>query len=60
MIEVKIRANETFERALRRFKRIVEKEGVLRQLRSHKEYVKPSEKRRKKGKGRIVGGANRY
>ena len=60
MTEVRVRANESLERALRRFKRMVEKEGTLRQLRDHKEYEKPSDKRRKKrGKGK-VGGAKRY
>jgi len=50
LTEVRVRPNESFERALRRFKRMVEKEGILRQVRDHKEYEKPSEKRRKRRK----------
>jgi len=60
LTEVRVRANESFERALRRFKRMVEKEGTLRQLREHKEYEKPSDKRRKKRGKEKAGGAKRY
>lgn len=48
MISVKLKHNEPIERALRRFKRILDKEGVLNDLRERKHYLKPSEKKRKK------------
>ncbi len=59
MPEIKIGTNESLERAMRRFKRMVEKEGILRQIRDRREYQKPSEKRRKKLRNK-GGGANRY
>jgi len=48
MPEVEIRKDESFESALRRFKRKIEQEGILRELRDRKHYEKPSEKKRKK------------
>ncbi|MEA3328430.1 MAG: 30S ribosomal protein S21 [Candidatus Omnitrophota bacterium] len=48
MPKVKLREREPLERALRRFKRKMEREGILRQLRDRKHYEKPSERKRKK------------
>ncbi len=48
MPEIEIRKDESFESALRRFKRKIEQEGILRELRDRKHYEKPSEKKRKK------------
>jgi len=48
MPRVDIRANEPLEKALRRFKRKIEREGILRQLRARKHYEKPSEVKRRK------------
>ena len=50
MPRVDLRKDESLERALRRFKRKIEREGVLKQLRSRKHYEKPSERKRRKGK----------
>ncbi len=50
--EVEIRKGESFEAALRRFKRKTEQEGILREVRDRKHYEKPSERRRKRIKGR--------
>ena len=50
MPEIEVRKGESFESALRRFKRKIEREGILRELRNRKHYEKPSEKRRKKTK----------
>lgn len=50
--EVEIKKDESFEAALRRFKRKVEQEGILREVRDRKHYEKPSERKRKKAKGR--------
>ena len=50
MPEIEVRRGESFESALRRFKRKIEREGILRELRNRKHYEKPSEKRRKKTK----------
>lgn len=46
----KLRAlqDESFERALRRFKKKCEKAGILSDLRKHRHYEKPSERRKRK------------
>lgn len=46
--EVEVRKDESFEAALRRFKKKIEQEGILREVRDRKHYEKPSERRRKK------------
>jgi len=42
MIIVKVKEGENIDRALRRFKRKFERTGVLREIRSRKEFKKPS------------------
>jgi small subunit ribosomal protein S21 len=48
MTEVKVKENESFERALRRFKKRCEKAGILSDLRKHRHFEKPSERRKRK------------
>ncbi len=48
MSEVKIGKNESLESALRRFKRQIQKAGVLAEVRRREHYEKPSVKRKKK------------
>lgn len=48
MSEVIIHDDENFERALRRFKKKCEKAGILADLRKHRHYEKPSERRKRK------------
>ncbi len=48
MAETRVRKNESIDDALRRFKRIVSKEGTLAEVRKRKHYEKPSVKRKKK------------
>ena len=45
---VRIKENESFENALRRFKKQVEKTGILSEVRKREHYEKPSTKRKKK------------
>ena len=45
---VKIREGESFEQALRRFKKQCEKAGIIAELRKREHYEKPSEKKKKK------------
>ncbi len=47
MPTVRVRENEPFEVALRRFKRTVEKAGVLSKLRSIEFYEKPTTQRKR-------------
>lgn len=48
MIQVRLKRGETVEKALRRLKKIMDKEGMMKQLRNNRYFEKPSEKRRKK------------
>ncbi len=48
LAEVVIHEDENFERALKRFKKKCEKAGILSDLRKHRHYEKPSEKRKRK------------
>ncbi|MBN1793745.1 MAG: 30S ribosomal protein S21 [Candidatus Omnitrophica bacterium] len=48
MTTVHVNQNEPLEKALRRFKKKIEREGLLRQLKERKHYEKPSEKKRRK------------
>jgi len=45
---VHIREDESFEGALRRFKRKCEKSGILTELKKRQHYEKPSVKRKRK------------
>ena len=46
--EVIIHDDERFEHALKRFKTKCEKAGILADLRKHRHYEKPSERRKRK------------
>ncbi|NJR44167.1 30S ribosomal protein S21 [bacterium] len=48
MPNVKVRENEPFEFALRRFKRSCEKAGVLAETRRREFYEKPTQERKRK------------
>ena len=45
---VTVRDNESFEQALRRFKRKCEKSGILTEIKKRQHYEKPSVKRKRK------------
>ncbi|MFO7295097.1 MAG: 30S ribosomal protein S21 [Caldicoprobacter sp.] len=47
-VEVRVGENESFESALRRFKRQCARAGVLAELRKREHYEKPSVRRKKK------------
>ena len=48
MPNVKVRENEPFEFALRRFKRTCEKAGILAETRKREFYEKPTQERKRK------------
>ena len=48
MTKVRVKQEEPFEKALRRFKKKCNKEGLMQRLKEMKHYEKPSEKRRRK------------
>ncbi len=39
---------ESFDNAMRRFRKAVERAGILKDIKKHQNYEKPSEKRKKK------------
>jgi small subunit ribosomal protein S21 len=45
---VKVKESESFEQAMKRFKKQVEKAGILTELRRREYYDKPSVRRKKK------------
>jgi len=47
MLEVKVNKDESIDRALRRFKKQCDKEGLTKEIKKRKHYIKPSEKRRR-------------
>jgi small subunit ribosomal protein S21 len=48
MPHIKVKENEPFDVALRRFKRAVEKTGLLTELRAREFYEKPTSERKRK------------
>jgi small subunit ribosomal protein S21 len=46
MIIIPVKDGEAIDRALKRFKRKFDRTGTMRQLRSRKQFTKPSVKRR--------------
>ncbi len=48
MLQVKLKRGEPVEKAIRRLKKAMDKEGTMKQLRANRYFEKPSEKRRKK------------
>ena len=48
MAEVRLQEGEPLENALRRFKRKVQTEDIIREVKRHSYYLKPGEKRRVK------------
>ena len=46
MAEVKIQDGESIESALRRFKRRVQQEDIIKEVKKHSYYMKPGDKRR--------------
>lgn len=50
MPKVQIGENEPLDKALKRLKKKIEREGILKILKMRKHYEKPSEKRRRKAR----------
>jgi small subunit ribosomal protein S21 len=45
---VKVRDDESFERALKRFTKSCEKAGILSDIKKHQHFEKPSDRRKRK------------
>ena len=50
--EVRVKKGEVIDRALRRLKKKLDKEGTLKELRNRRHYEKPSEIKRREAKQR--------
>ena len=48
MIHIKVRDNEAFEKALKRFTKSCEKSGLMAEIKKHQYFEKPSEQRKRK------------
>ena len=48
MPEVRVRENENIESALKRFKKKIQKAGILSEIKRRERYEKPSVKRKRK------------
>lgn len=46
MAEVRVQEGESIENALRRFKRKVQQEDIIKEVKKHSFYLKPGEKKR--------------
>ncbi|MDB4798746.1 30S ribosomal protein S21 [Verrucomicrobia bacterium] len=50
MTEIRLKKGEPVEKALRRLKKKIDREGTLKQVRNHRHFEKPSEKKRRRMK----------
>lgn len=48
MPSIRVKENEPFDAALRRFKRTIERTGLLTELRAREFYEKPTQERKRK------------
>ena len=48
MAEIRMQDGESIESALRRFKRRVQQEDIIKEVKKHSYYMKPGDKRRAK------------
>ncbi|HMZ78169.1 MAG TPA: 30S ribosomal protein S21 [Acidobacteriota bacterium] len=48
MAQVELYPGESIESALRRFKRLVQREGIIADVKKHRFFVKPGERKRLK------------
>ena len=48
MSQVRLKENESLENALRRFKKLTARDGVIQEVRKREHYEKPSVRRKKK------------
>jgi small subunit ribosomal protein S21 len=48
MTGIKVRDDESFEKALKRFTKTCEKAGILSDIKKHQHFEKPSDRRKRK------------
>ena len=50
MIKVRARANESVQQMMKRFKKMCEKEGLIKDIKKRSYYEKPSEQKRRRNR----------
>jgi len=50
MIKIKARSGESIQQMMKRFKKMCEKEGLIKDIKRQSYYEKPSEKRRRRAR----------
>jgi len=50
LIRLELKQNESLDKAMRRFKKICDREGLTRDMRKHAYYEKPSERNKRKNR----------
>ncbi len=50
MIKVKTRGSESIQQMMKRFKKMCEKEGLIKDIKRQSYYEKPSEKKRRRSR----------
>lgn len=50
MVKIRPRGNESIQQVLKRFKRLCQREGLVREMKRNSYYEKPSERRRRKSR----------
>jgi small subunit ribosomal protein S21 len=53
MATIRVRAGESIDKTLRILKKKLDKEGVMKSVKAHRFYLKPSEKKRAKSKAAL-------
>lgn len=48
MAYIEVKSGESFDSALRRFKRKVQQEAIIKEIKKHNVFIKPGEKKRLK------------
>ena len=50
LTEIRLKKGESVDKALRRLKKKIDREGTLKEVRNHRHFEKPSERKRRKMK----------
>jgi small subunit ribosomal protein S21 len=50
VVKVRPRGNESVQQMLKRFKRLCQREGLIRDMKRHSYYEKPSERKRRQSR----------
>ena len=50
MVKVRPRGNESVQQMLKRFKRLCQREGIIRDMKRHSYYEKPSDRKRRQSR----------